>query len=97
MKTIPPEEVHYIAHLARINIDSEQLPRYTRCLSDILSLVSEMQKVDTEEISPMAHPLEVIQPLRADEVTEPNFLSSIETFAPEMEAGLFLVPQVIEE
>jgi len=90
------EDIEKIAHLARLGINDADVPDYARNLSDILDLVEQMSAVDTRGVTPMAHPLDAQQRLRADEVTESDQREQLQANAPQMEAGLFLVPQVIE-
>jgi len=90
------EDIEKIAHLARLGINDADVPDYVRNLSDILDLVEQMSTVNTRGVTPMAHPLDAKQRLRADEVTETNQREQLQANAPQMEAGLFLVPQVIE-
>jgi aspartyl-tRNA(Asn)/glutamyl-tRNA(Gln) amidotransferase subunit C len=73
-----------------------KLGRYLKDLSDILEFVAQMNAVDTEAVTPMAHPLDLPQRLRADEVTEENQRDLFQAIAPLTEAGLYLVPKVIE-
>ncbi len=89
-------DVEKIAHLARLNIAEQDIQEYAENLTDILDLVDQMQAVDTTDIKPMAHPMDAIQRLRADEVTEGNQRDHLQTVAPAVEAGLFQVPKVIE-
>lgn len=94
--SLGPDEVKRIAHLARLAIDEADIPSYARSLSDILDLVEQMKYVDTSGVEPMAHPLDASQRLRDDEVTEPNQRELFQSIAPATEAGLYLVPRVIE-
>ncbi|UTW03840.1 Asp-tRNA(Asn)/Glu-tRNA(Gln) amidotransferase subunit GatC [Amphritea atlantica] len=89
-------DVEKIAHLARLNIAGQDIQEYAENLSNILDLVDQMQAVDTHDIAPMAHPMDAIQRLRIDEVTEGNQRDHLQTVAPAVEAGLFQVPKVIE-
>ncbi len=89
-------DVEKIAHLARLNIAEQDIQEYAENLSNILNLVDQMQAVDTHDIAPMAHPMDAIQRLRVDEVTEGNQRDHLQTVAPAVEAGLFQVPKVIE-
>lgn len=89
-------DVEKIAHLARLGIDPADIPEYSRNLSDILAFVEQLNEADTSGIEPLAHPLEATQRLRADEVTESNEREHFQGIAPQTEAGLYLVPQVIE-
>lgn len=89
-------DVEKIAHLARLQIAEQDTQEYAENLSSILDLVNQMQAVDTAEITPMAHPLDAVQRLRIDEVTEGNQRDHLQTVAPAVESGLFQVPKVIE-
>ena len=59
-----------IADLAKIEIDASELDEITSSLNKILNLVNEMKSVDTKAVQPMAHPLNLTQKLRKDEVSE---------------------------
>lgn len=89
-------DVEKIAHLARIAISEDEIPATTAKLSGILGLIDQMQAVDTTGIEPLAHPLETTQRLRPDGVTEQNQRDAYQAIAPATEAGLYLVPKVIE-
>lgn len=89
-------EVENIAHLARLAVSEEDIPEYARNLSNILELVEQMSAVDTSNVVPMAHPLDMAQRLRPDEVTETDQRELFQKNAPSVEAGLYLVPKVIE-
>lgn len=89
-------DVEKIAHLARLAIDDNDIPEYARDLSNIFDLVEQMNTADTTDISPMAHPLDAVQRLRPDVVKESNQREQFQSIAPKTEAGVYLVPQVIE-
>ncbi|MEM5536504.1 Asp-tRNA(Asn)/Glu-tRNA(Gln) amidotransferase subunit GatC [Neptuniibacter pectenicola] len=89
-------DVDKIAHLARLQIEEQDAPEYAQNLSNILDLVDQMQAIDTTDVLPMAHPLDAVQRLRSDLVTEENQRELLQSVAPAVENGLFLVPKVIE-
>ena len=89
-------DVEKIAHLARLGIDAGDIPDYCRSLSDILDFVAQLNAVDTAGTEPLAHPLEATQRLRPDVVTETDNRENFQQVAPHTEAGLYLVPKVIE-
>ncbi|MDX1656721.1 MAG: Asp-tRNA(Asn)/Glu-tRNA(Gln) amidotransferase subunit GatC [Candidatus Competibacteraceae bacterium] len=91
-----PADVERIAHLARLAIDPADVPGYARDLSAILDLVEQMSAVDTTGVEPMAHPLDLAQRLRADEVSETDQRELYQSIAPLVSDGLYLVPRVIE-
>jgi aspartyl-tRNA(Asn)/glutamyl-tRNA(Gln) amidotransferase subunit C len=90
------DQVHRIAQLARIEISSSEADTTLRQLNDIFTLIEQMQSVDTRGVEPMAHAQDLSQRLRADEVTESDQREAFQAVAPEVEAGLYLVPKVIE-
>ncbi|MAZ77414.1 MAG: Asp-tRNA(Asn)/Glu-tRNA(Gln) amidotransferase GatCAB subunit C [Legionellaceae bacterium] len=90
------ETVEKIAHLARIHIDDKDMPAITDKLQKVMKLIDEMNAIDTSDIEPMAHPLDLAQRLREDEVTETNQRDEFIKLAPAAEAGLYLVPKVID-
>ncbi|MDX1513320.1 MAG: Asp-tRNA(Asn)/Glu-tRNA(Gln) amidotransferase subunit GatC [Gammaproteobacteria bacterium] len=90
------EEVLKIAHLARLEVGDEELPRYLAELGNILALVDRMNQADTGNVEPMAHPLDGVQRLRPDEVTEADLRERFQSGAPEVRDGLYIVPKVIE-
>ncbi len=94
--SIDKEDVQKIAHLARLALAEEGVDQYQQSLSSILALVGEMQSVDTDGVEPLSNPLEMTQRLREDVVTEENRRKDFLANAPESEAGLFLVPKVID-
>ena len=94
--SLTPDDVKKIAHLARLGINESDIDGYASNLSNILNLVEQMNSIDTSNVSPMAHPQDVSQRLRADEVLEENQRERFQKIAPLTENGLYLVPQVIE-
>jgi aspartyl-tRNA(Asn)/glutamyl-tRNA(Gln) amidotransferase subunit C len=96
MMSLDAKEVEKIAHLARLAISAADVPEYARNLSRILDLVEQMNAVDTDDVTPMAHPLELSQRLRPDQVTESDQREHFQAIAPRVEDGLYLVPKVIE-
>lgn len=95
--TLTRRDVESIAHLARLRITDEELPVYVASLSRIIDFVEQLGQAATDEVEPMAHPLEdQVQRLRADEPTETDRRDRYQQNAPAVEAGLYIVPKVIE-
>ncbi|MDD5175459.1 MAG: Asp-tRNA(Asn)/Glu-tRNA(Gln) amidotransferase subunit GatC [Sterolibacterium sp.] len=90
------EQVGRIARLAHIEISPTEAAQTNQLLNGILGLIEQLQSVDTTGIAPMAHAQDVAQRLREDGVTEKDQRESFQAVAPETEAGLYLVPRVIE-
>ena len=84
------DDMNKIAHLARVGLSDDEKNRYTESLNNILGLINELQAVNTSGIEPLAHALEVTQPLRADVVTERNQRDAYQAIAPAVQDGLYL-------
>lgn len=94
--TITVHQVHKIADLAKLNLNEETATMLSKQLESILTLIEKMNRIDTAHISPVFHSLETSLPFRSDEVTEKNQREAFQKIAPLVEAGLYLVPKVIE-
>jgi aspartyl-tRNA(Asn)/glutamyl-tRNA(Gln) amidotransferase subunit C len=90
------EDMENIAHLARLHLSEAEKSEAASSMSNILKLIDQMQSVDTDNVTPLAHPLDSVQRLRDDKVTETNKRDALQKIAPETDQGLFLVPKVIE-
>jgi len=93
---LKPEDVKTIAQLARLDIREADIPAYADNLSRILDFVQQLEAADTDKVAPMAHPLDMSQRMRADEVSEQDQRDLYQENAPQVDAGLYLVPKVIE-
>lgn len=94
--SLSADDVNKIAHLARLGIDQQDIESYAKDLSGMLELMTLMSELNTGKVEPMAHPMDQAQRLRADVVTEQNNREKFQAIAPQVEAGLYLVPKVIE-
>jgi aspartyl-tRNA(Asn)/glutamyl-tRNA(Gln) amidotransferase subunit C len=93
---IGQDEIEKIAELARIRIAPGEIGDVTRRITEILGMVDQLQAVDTQDVEPMANPLDAVQRLRPDAVTEKNRREAFQAIAPAVENGLYLVPRVVE-
>lgn len=89
-------DIKRIAHLARIEVSDTEAEATLAKLTGILSLIEQMQAVNTTGILPMSHSQDVTQRLRDDVVTETNQRELFQSIAPAVKDGLYLVPKVIE-
>jgi aspartyl-tRNA(Asn)/glutamyl-tRNA(Gln) amidotransferase subunit C len=89
-------DVEKIARLARLAMTEEEMKAAQSQLSNIFGLIAEMQAIDTGGIAPMSHSQDLSQRLREDVITEVNQREAFQAIAPQVEQGLYLVPQVIE-
>ena len=98
--SLQPADISRIANLARLSLQDDERERMLAQLNGFFEIVEAMRAVDTEGLTPLAHPIETIQPvalrLREDLASEPNQREANQRSAPAVERGLFLVPKVIE-
>ena len=90
------DDVHKIAHLARLSLDDDEAARYAGDLNNILGLVELMTERDTSNVKPMSNPHDATQRLREDVVTETVDRDHFQRNAPLAENGLYLVPRVLD-
>lgn len=90
------EDIQKLGELARLRIEPDAVDDLVEKLTNILVLVDQLQAAETGSVEPMAHPLDRTQKLRPDEVTEADQREHFQQNAPQVERGLYLVPQVIE-
>jgi aspartyl-tRNA(Asn)/glutamyl-tRNA(Gln) amidotransferase subunit C len=91
------EQIESIAHLARLELQQPEVPVYQESLSRILDFVGELDRAEAASVAPMAHPLPGLsQRLRPDVATEHDRHELYQANAPQVAAGLYLVPKVIE-
>jgi aspartyl-tRNA(Asn)/glutamyl-tRNA(Gln) amidotransferase subunit C len=97
---LTPEEVSRIASLARLDLSDAEQRDLLAQLNEFFGIVERMRSVDTTGVAPLYTPLSAVQDvhlrLRDDVVTEPDNREANQKTAPAVEAGLFLVPRVIE-
>ena len=94
--SLKKDQVEHIAHLARLTVGPDEVDEVTAKLSSIVDFVDQLQAAPTDDVEPMAHPLNQAQRLRADEVTEVDERDHIQANSPASEAGYYVVPKVIE-
>lgn len=89
-------DIYRIADLARIEIQTDEAEVVLEQLSNIFNLIEQMQAVDTTNVEPMSHAQDMKLRLRQDAITEADQRELFQSIAPQVEAGLYLVPKVIE-
>jgi aspartyl-tRNA(Asn)/glutamyl-tRNA(Gln) amidotransferase subunit C len=94
--SLTQDQIRRIAQLARIAVPEDEAGAVLERLNRVLGMIDQLQAVDTAGIEPMSHALDVVQPLRADAVTEADQRDRFQSGAPAVEGGLYLVPKVIE-
>jgi aspartyl-tRNA(Asn)/glutamyl-tRNA(Gln) amidotransferase subunit C len=96
MSHITENTIKKIAQLAKIRLNESQLPHYQQSLENILTLVEKINGIAVDTLSPLASPLEATLETRDDKVVPVNNRDALLALAPASEAGLYLVPKVIE-
>ena len=94
--SLDKDQVQHIAVLARLKLADNEFAETVEKLSKIVDFVDQLSQANTDDVVPMAHPLNESQRLREDVVTEPNDRERVQKNAPSLEDGLYIVPKVIE-
>lgn len=94
--SLTKQQVRDVATLARLQLGDGEIDDVVDKLSRIVDFVDQLQAVATDDVLPMAHPLNMTQRLRADDVTEPDQRDFVQKNAPSTEKGYYLVPKVLE-
>ena len=94
--SLDKDQVQQIATLARLKLSDDEYAESVSKLSKIVDFVDQLSQADTNDVVPMAHPLNESQRLRDDVVSEPNDRDHVQENAAAVEDGLYLVPKVIE-
>lgn len=94
--SLTDHDIKKIGHLARLAIADNEVSQLRNDLSRILDLVEQMGQLNTDQVPALAHPIEQAQSLRPDVVTETDQRALFQSIAPKTQAGLYLVPKVID-
>jgi aspartyl-tRNA(Asn)/glutamyl-tRNA(Gln) amidotransferase subunit C len=94
--SLDKDQVRHIALLARLKLTDDEYAESVEKLSKIVDFVDQLSQADTSGVVPMAHPLDAVQRLRPDVVTETNERDRFQQNAAAVAGGLYLVPKVIE-
>ena len=91
------DAVRHVAHLARLAVSDEEVAMFSRQLSAVLEYVARLDKLDTRDVPPTAHPLPLSNVLRNDVVGECVTNEVALKNAPDAQAGMFRVPKVLDQ
>ena len=94
--SLSPDQIERLARLARIALGPAEEAAVVTQLNRVLGLIDQMRAVDTTGIEPMSHPVDVAQRQRPDVVDQVDQHELFQSVAPAVEAGLYLVPKVLE-
>ena len=90
------ETIIKISDLAKIDIKDDQIDDILTSLEKILNLVDEMNSVNTENVTPMSHPLNLKQELRKDIVETSNERELFQKNNKHTDNGYYIVPKIID-
>ncbi|MEK6709236.1 MAG: Asp-tRNA(Asn)/Glu-tRNA(Gln) amidotransferase subunit GatC [Nitrospinota bacterium] len=92
---ITRQDVLHVSRLARLELSEAEVEKFTFQLGNILDYVSTLNEIDTRDVPPTSHVLEITNVFREDEVADPS-IGNLEGMAPSFYKGHFRVPKVIE-
>jgi len=94
---ISKADVEKVAELARLEFSEAQTEKFTEQLGNILEYIEKLNELDTENVEPTSHVLDISTPLREDKIQKLLTIDEVLQNAPESEDDFFVVPQVIED
>ncbi len=94
--TINSTQIKHLSKLASIAVNEQQCQTLTSELNGILTIIEKMQQVNTDMVTPMAHPRDEQATLRSDTITESDLRQQFLPLAPKVSKDLFIVPKVIK-
>ena len=89
------KDVQYVAKLSRLEVTDQETAKYTQQLANILQYVEQLNKLDTANVEPMTHPLDMKNVFRKDEVKPSLTQTEVLSNGPEVQSGHFKVPKIM--
>lgn len=90
------EDIAKVAHLARLKLSDQELDTFTSQLGQVLGYVDVLNELDTEDVEPMVHAIEVDNVFRKDEVRPSLSREAALQNAPLTDGKYYLVPQILK-
>ncbi len=94
--SVTREEVKHIASLARLRIEEEEIESFTGQFNEILNYIDKLNQLDTENIEPLSHPVEISKSEREDLIIPSIDREQALKNAPSQDGTFFGVPKVIK-
>jgi len=94
--SINKSDIDHLCNLSKLKLEEDEKAVFLEQMQSILKMIEELQEVEVENITPMAHPLDMSQRLRVDEVSEINQREDYQKNTEHTESGFYKVPKVIE-
>jgi len=92
--SLSEKDVQYVARLSRLELSAEEVQLYSQQLSSILGYIEQLNKLDTQDVEPLSHVLDLKNVLREDAVKPSLPQKEILANGPEIAAGHFKVPKI---
>jgi len=90
------KEVEQIAVLAKLSVSEAEIDAITASLDSVVTMINHINEVNTDKINPMANPMDAVQRLRVDVVTETSNKERLLSMATQADDDYYLVPTVVE-
>ena len=97
MTKITKDEVKKVAHLARLELNEDEINKHAEQLEKILEYIKQLEKIDTDNVACTTRAIEVINVLRKDEKRSSNCTEELLELGPSREDKYFKVPKIINE
>jgi aspartyl-tRNA(Asn)/glutamyl-tRNA(Gln) amidotransferase subunit C len=99
MAKLTSDQVKHVAKLAKLQLTDEEIKKFQVQLSEILSYIEELEKVDTQGVDPTSQTTGLLNVFREDEIQDKRILSSQQVFlnAKNKNRNYFLVKAVIDK
>ncbi len=94
--SVSEKDVHYIANLARLQVTEEEAKMYAKDMNNILEYMDLLNELDTSDVEPLEHVIDLDSRFRKDEAKEPVSHEDALKNAPDADSDYFRVPKVIE-
>lgn len=94
--TVTATHLNHLAELAYLEVNPETTPHLIDDLRSIINFVEQLKQIDTQNIQPLKHPMDMFQPLRPDEAQTCHFEKALGDIAPDFKDNLYWVPKVIK-
>ena len=96
MSQINKDQVKHVAHLARLAITEEEAEMFTEQLDKIISFAEQLNELDTENVEPTTHVLQMTNVLREDKPEKGLPVEEVLKNAPDHEDGQVKVPSILD-
>ena len=94
---VTKKDVEYIAKLAKLKLNEAELEGYTKDMNQILEYIDKLNELDTSDVEPLSHPIEMKDTMREDVPEESIEREKAFKNAPDAGEEFFKVPKVIKQ